>query len=183
MKLKSLTIRHAGITANDNVVLRFKGFPDTIVSVKPLAIIIARLTPIQQDLIMSNPDNLVGATISATDFTLDGNTIKGEIVSFKAGDKYIAQDFNTEVRDGHAKVGDELECKTDGIRIQGSMEIELHPDVQDVVNTISIQVATQKALNRTSSAAPRVAKPTSSRLTAEVAAVSAESIEGLDPNA
>ena len=130
MKLNSLII--SGVTvlgSTGNIRLNFKGLPSNIITIKPKSLLFNSLTPTEKVIVDLDPATLIGAKLTAV--AINGeNPVAPVIMTFKKGDKYIATENNTEVKEGRAKVGDELTCQNDGLRIEGGIQLELHPEVK-----------------------------------------------------
>lgn len=163
-KFKSLTIREAvALGSQGTVRLRFKGLTDSFITIKPITAIVSQLSPSRKLLCQLDPTNLVGATLSVEPITNreTGETTEAVIETFKKGDKYIATENNTAVKEGKAKVGDELQCESDGLRIQGGIRIELHPEVEMSIAAEERAQAVKAAMtatvsNRMSAASSRI---------------------------
>jgi hypothetical protein len=165
--MKQLIIKSAQITANNNAVLKFKGLSDNVVVVKPVGSLLLSLDDVSKSLARIKPDMLVGAVLTVESSTdLQGNTVAGVIEVFKAGDKYTVTSNNSVVKDASInpatnapyQVGDEAECKTDGVRITGRMNLTLSDSVNSMITNAIISQATANvfAKNASSSSSNRV---------------------------
>lgn len=155
MKIKSLIIQSCRVTANNNAVLTFKGVPSDVIAVKPFNSLILSLDDVLKNVAIASPSVLVGSVITVEDTTdIKGNKIEGFIETFKAGDKYVVTENNTVLKDGSInpetnapyQVGDKAECKTNGVRINGRMNLVVSETVQNMVFTTTIQMAVQNKL-------------------------------------
>lgn len=181
MKLSKLVISNVVVLgATGNIRLNFKGLPSTIIAIKSKGLLFNSLTPTERIICDLDPSNLIGATLSAVAITGE-RPVEPIIMTFKKGDKYIATENNTEVKEGRAKVGDELTCQNDGLRIEGGIHLELHPEVKaEIAREIrSEAVKMQMEEQRKASAMKSVA---SRRLTDDFKAeVDPNEQEGEDP--
>lgn len=159
MNLKSLKVRKVTVLGTTgNVVLHFAGFPESVVSIKPLSILTLGMEAQERAIVNARPSTLVGSTLTVTDNTIDNVTTKGEIISFKAGDKYIADENNTKVIEGTAKAGDELSCEKDGIKINGRMEFTLPKETTNKIEDLVFAHAIAASMVAVPKAQPSNAK-------------------------
>ena len=158
--MKQLIIKSAQITANNNAVLKFKGLSDNVVVVKPVGSLLLSLDDVSKSLARIKPDMLVGAVLTVESSTdLQGNTVAGVIEVFKAGDKYTVTSNNSVVKDASInpatnapyQVGDEAECKTDGVRITGRMNLTLSDSVNSMITNAIISQATANVFAKNAS--------------------------------
>ena len=71
---------------------------------------------------------------------LIGGTIEGEATYHKAGAKYIADENATAVKEGRAKIGDELAYEKDGYRVDGFMSFTVNAKA-DMLNRAALASA------------------------------------------
>jgi hypothetical protein len=188
--MKSLTIKSAQITANNNAVLTFKELP-TLTVIKPVGSVLLSLDAVSKNLARIKPDTLVGAKLTVeSSIDQQGNVVPALIETFKVGDKYKITENNSVLKNGEInpatnapyQIGDEAECKTNGVRITGRMNLTLSDSVNSMINSAIISqsitnVLAQSTSSSSSSRVAEVAQPEEIESTEEIAEETA-AIEG-----
>jgi hypothetical protein len=180
--MKSLTIKSAQITKENRAVLTFKELP-TLTVIKPAGSVLLSLDPVSKSLARIKPDTLVGAKLTVeSSIDLKGNAVPALIETFKIGDKYKVTENNTAfqkaeinpVTNAPYQIGDEAECKTNGVRINGRINLTLSDSVNSMVTNAIINQSIANVLSESTYGSPvsrvaEVAQPEEVESTEEVA--------------
>lgn len=158
MKYPKLVIANAQVLGNTGKVrLTFVGQPQSNIAIKPLGVLTGRLDPLVRMIVETSPSMLIGATLSVEDSNLNDVPVKGVINSFKAGDRYQLTAINSKVVNAEInpetnapyKVGEFAVTDTDGISINGNINIVLAEDVtMNIEQTITQQVVAMHLSSR-----------------------------------
>jgi hypothetical protein len=73
--------------------------------------------------------DLEGSFLSYDKLTLSalaGEEVSGNVIAYKAGEKYIANEFSSAVKAGTSKVGDSVTHTSDGNRVEGFLLINMN---------------------------------------------------------
>ena len=158
MKKSSLVIADARLLGNTgNVIMRFVGQPTDSIAIKPLSVLIARLEPMEKQLVALSPSLLNGAVITVEDSDYNGTKVKGLIDVFKKGDSYKVQSFNSLVTEGVINPatnvpyveGDDAVTTADGITIQGNINVKLNIKQLNPLQAIAAGVVVNNVMANT----------------------------------